>query len=162
MTDSNFTSWYNKNQGTFVWSGDILQQTRSAGFRVFDTANSSLRGIGAQLDTRSGGAALFVTRNNSAVTTITTPGFVTNNQIITMAGSYSNTSNVVAASSFGSTPTDTAGYYAIGTENKLDIGGRNLINGTTFSNFNGHQRKLAYYPIKVTNDQLSNLTKTIL
>jgi hypothetical protein len=162
MTGNNFTSWYNKEQGTFVWSGDISQQTRSAGFRVFDTANSSLRGIGAQLDTRSSGPAYFVSRSTSGTTTITSPGFVTNNQIITMAGSYSNTSNVVAASFFGSTATDTAGYYAFGTENKLDIGGRNLISGTSISNYNGHQRKLVFYPVKVSNDQLSNLTKTLL
>lgn len=162
LTDNNFTSWYNKEQGTFVWSGDISQQTRSAGFRVFDTANATLRGIGAQLDTRSSGHAYFVSRSTSGVTTITSPGFVTNNQIITMAGSYSNTSNVVAASFFGSTATDTAGYYAFGTENKLDIGGRFLINDTSVSNYNGHQRKLVFYPVKVTNDQLSNLTKTLL
>jgi len=162
LTDNNFTSWYNKEQGTFVWSGDISQQTRSAGFRVFDTANATLRGIGAQLDTRSSGPAYFVSRSTSGTTTITSSGYVTNNQIITMAGSYSNTSNVVAASFFGSAATDTAGYYAFGTENKLDIGGRNLINGTSISNYNGHQRKLVYYPVKVTNDQLSNLTKTLL
>jgi hypothetical protein len=101
-------------------------------------------------------------RNDIGFTTITSPGYVTNNQIITMAGSYSNTSNVVAASFFGSSATDTAGYYAFGTENKLDIGGRGLITGTSVSNYNGHQRKLVYYPVKVTNDQLSNLTKTIL
>jgi hypothetical protein len=162
LTGSNFTSWYNKEQGTFVWSGDVSQQTRSAGFRVVDTANSSLRGIGAQLDTRASGPALFVSRSDSGVTTITSSGYVTNNQIITMAGSYSNTSNVIAASFFGSTATNTAGYYAFGTENKLDIGGRNLINGTSISNYNGHQRKLVYYSVKVTNDQLSNLTKTLL
>lgn len=162
MTGSNFTSWYNKEQGTFVWSGDILQQTRSAGFRVIDTANSSLRGIGAQLDTRSSGPAYFITRNDTGVGSVTSPGYVTNNQIITMAGSYSNTSNVIAASFFGSAATDTAGYYAFGTENKLDIGGRGLITGTSVSEFNGHQRKLVFYPVKVSNDQLPNLTKTLL
>ena len=162
LTDNNFTSWYNKEQGTFVWSGDILQQTRSQGFRVLSTGNDSLRGIGAQIDTRDSGPAYFVSRSTSGTTTITSPGFVTNNQIITMAGSYSNTSNVVAASFFGSTATDTAGYYAFGTENKLDIGGIGLITDTRISNYNGHQRKLVYYPVKVTNDQLSNLTKTLL
>lgn len=162
MTGSNFTSWYNKEQGTFVWSGDILQQTRSAGFRVVDTANSSLRGIGAQIDTRSSGPAYFITRNDTAVGVITSPGYVTNNQIITMAGSYSNTSNVIAASFFGSDATDTAGYYAFGTENKLDIGGRGLITGVSVSEYNGHQRKLVFYPVKVSNDQLPNLTKTLL
>lgn len=161
MTGSNFTSWYNKEQGTFVWSGDILQQTRSAGFRVVDTANSSLRGIGAQLYTRDN-PAYFMSRSDAGFTTIASPGFVTNNQIITMAGSYSNTSNVVAASFFGSAATDTAGYYAFGTENKLDIGGRGLITGVSVSEFNGHQRKLVFYPVKVSNDQLPNLTKTLL
>lgn len=162
MTGSNFTSWYNKEQGTFVWSGDVLQQTRSQGFKVLDTANSSLRGIGAQIDTRSSGPAYFITRNDTAVGSVTSPGYVTNNQIITMAGSYSNTSNVIAASFFGSSATDTAGYYAFGTENKLDIGGLGLITGTSVSEFNGHQRKLVFYPVKVSNDQLPNLTKTLL
>jgi hypothetical protein len=162
MTGNNFTSWYNKEQGTFVWSGDILQETRSQGFKVLDTSNSSLRGIGAQIDTRSSGPVYFHSRSDSGIATVTSPGYVTNNQIITMAGSYSNTSNVIAASFFGSTATDTAGYYAFGTENKLDIGGVGLITGTSVSDYNGHQRKLVYYPVKVTNDQLSNLTKTLL
>jgi hypothetical protein len=162
MSGTNFSSWYNKEQGTFVWSGDILQETRSQGFKVLATSNSSLRGIGAQIDTRSSGPAYFHSRSDTGFTTVTSPGYVTNNQIITMAGSYSNTSNVIAASFFGSTATDTAGYYAFGTEDKLDIGGRGLITGTSVSEFNGHQRKLVYYPVKVANDQLSNLTKTIL
>jgi hypothetical protein len=163
LTGSNFTSWYNKYQGTFVWSGDVSQQNRMMGFRVFDTTNTSLRGIGLQIDPRYGAnAAYFISRNDDGVGSVTSPGSITNNQIITAATSYSNTSNVIAASFFGSTATDTAGAFAFGTENKLDIGGRFLITGTASSNYNGHQRKLVYYPVKVTNDQLSNLTKTLL
>jgi len=163
MTESNFTSWYNKNQGTFVWSGDFNVPDRTQGFRVVDSANNTLRGIGANF-TRSGNniTGLFLSRNDEGLATVTSPIITTNNQIVTMAGSYSNTSNVIAASFFGSSATDTAGAYAFGTENRLEIGGKNSIDGTSIVNYNGHQRKLAYYPVKVSNDQLSNLTKTLI
>ena len=98
--------------------------------------------------------------NNDGTGTISTTN-TPNNRIITMAGSYSNTANIIAASFFGAAATDIAGAFAYGTENKLEIGGRNAITGTS-SDYNGHQRKLVYYPVKVSNAQLSNLTKTLL
>ena len=162
LTGSNFSSWYNKYQGTFVWSGDYVTTDlgRQQAFKVFDTANASNRGIGVNFGGGGAGQGQFLLRNNDGTGTISTTN-TPNNRIITMAGSYSNTANIIAASFFGAEATDVAGAFAYGTENKLEIGGRNAITGTS-SDYNGHQRKLVYYPVKVSNAQLSNLTKTLL
>jgi hypothetical protein len=162
LSGSNFSSWYNKYQGTFVWSGDYVSTSigRQQGFRVFDTANAQSRGIGVNFGGSSNQAGQFLSRNNDGLGTVATTN-TPYNQIITMAGSYSNTANIIAASFFGAEATDIAGAFAFGTENKLEIGGRNAITGTS-SDYNGHQRKFAYYPVKISNAQLSNLTKTPL
>jgi hypothetical protein len=149
ITGSNFTSFYNQSSGSFLWAGDLLG-LRPAGtsYPVYISnagATDSLvlrEGIvigGVDVTSSSGGS--FQADTGSASVTLNSPakyavGYATNNLAFCANGS------VIGTDSSCVFPTNSA----------MTLFYLNL--GTT----NGHVRSLAYYPTRLTDDQLQSLT----
>lgn len=151
MTGSNFSSWYNQTQGTFVLSGNITETSlvNKAIISVSDgTANNrtltryqNTAGLIASVF-RSG--AVSVAQLDSTVAPSTS--------IRKMALAYAN--NDFSQSVNAETPvTDSAGAVPASV-NQIQIG--SIIGGTEF--LNGWIQSIAYYPQRLPNSMLQNLT----
>ena len=156
ITGSNFSSWYRQNAGTFFWSGSLYntQYSNQNPFRI--TEGTNLRGIGFGLDARTGtDDAYFSTRNNTDITSVNSSfPFVIGNSNIRIGGAFETD---VAASFNGSAPTVASPVYVFGTENQMEIMGSKGTSGTNNS-YNGHTRRLTYWPWRLSNATLQALT----
>ena len=139
MTGTNFSSWYNNAEGT-VYT-DAVVPTASYVSAISDgTANNYIVNR-----YNSSGASAIVTTSGTIQANYGSP---------TLSGKNASTYKVndFASSVNGASPaTDTSG--SIPTVNQLQIGSflsANYANGTI--------KKIAYYPIRVTNTQLQALT----
>jgi hypothetical protein len=146
MTGTNFSSWFNTTQGTFV--SQFTTSTKSGTRPVLDandnTANESIR-----LRTMTADPFFTVTDGGVDQANIDV-GTVAANITYTMAGAYSE--NDFAASIGGGTVgVDTSG--TIPTVNQLQIG-----NSPAGNRLNGHVRTIAYYNTRLSDATLQALT----
>ena len=154
MTGTNFSSWYNQAAGTLY-----------AEWQKF--APSTFQAVVAASDGTAVNAIIIghgsISGSNNSLLFDVLVGNATQASIITIANSPSNTFAKTAAayavndfsvvSNGGSAGTDTLGVLPV--PNRLNIG----VAGSMISGFlNGTIRKLAYYPLRVTNAQLQALT----
>jgi hypothetical protein len=157
ITGSNFSSWYRQDEGTFFWSGSVYntQYSNQNPFRV--TEGTSLRGIGFGLDGRTGSDdAYFSTRNNTSITSASsTFPYVIGNSNMRICGAFGSD---VAASFSGSAPIVSSPAYVFGTENQIEIMGNKGISGTN-NQYNGHTRRLTYFPTRLPNETLQRITQ---
>jgi hypothetical protein len=153
MTGANFSSWYNQAEGTF-FSSVVLNQTPAQlnGFSIYAASdNTSLNRVIVNFGVGSGGNI------NSTITTGGTVQAQTINGSLSTAGAYSY-ANAYKVNDFasvvngGSAVTDTSGVLPV--INLLYLG----ANSAGTPNLNSTIRKLAYYPVRVTNAQLQGLT----
>jgi len=167
MTGDNFSDWYNQEQGSFLWIGNVYSREISPvnPFRVNQGAN--LRGLGIQFDTRSANnSATFASRTQSSniPAKIAPSGIIPSDNKIKIAGGYIESvglSTIRAAfnglpedSYSGSSQTD----ITYDTMYEIEIMGNRGISGTN-NQFTGVCEQLVYYPRIFTDDQLQNLTK---
>jgi hypothetical protein len=157
IVGTNFSIWYNVNEGTFLWAGDSYDTQYSAQPAIRVTQGTNARGIGIQFDSRTGtDDAQFQTRNNIAQTVIPSavPYVIGNNMRI--VGAFD--SNDVSASFNGSGTVTGSPSYTYGTENAMQIMGGNIISGTN-AQFNGHTRRLTYWPVRLNDATLQKLSR---
>ncbi len=164
MEGTNFTDWYNQSEGSILWIGNVYTREVIAVCPYKITQGSNLRGIGVQFDTRSGlYNTYFMSRAvASNFPTETAPsGTIPSENKIKIAGSYEEGVGISAAfngqepaSSSGTSQTD----IVFGSENQMDIGGSRSLSGSN-NKFSGVCERLVYYPRRLTNAQLQNLTK---
>ena len=167
MTGDNFSDWYNQEQGSFLWIGNVYSREISPvqPFRVNQGAN--LRGLGIQFDTRSANnSTSFVSRTQSSNIPgkVAPSGIIPSDNKIKIAGGYIESvglSTIRAAfnglpedSYTGSSQTD----ITYDTMNELEIMGNRGMSGTN-NQFTGVCEQLVYYPRILTDAQLQNLTK---
>jgi hypothetical protein len=157
ITGSNFSSWYRQDEGTFFWSGSMYdtQYSNQNSFRV--TEGSNFRGIGIALDGRTGtDEASFVTRSGAGITAATSSiPYVIGNSNIRIGGAFGTD---IAASFNGSTPFVASPAYVFGTENKMEIMGDKTTGGTNYQ-YNGHTRRLTFWPTRLSNEVLQRITQ---
>jgi len=157
MTGTNFSTWYNSGEGTFYGEASSLSGSafRSLLRAVDNSTVNNYFEIGLVTGTNNGVGRFQVYSNGASqwdTGNVSTPAFVANTFYKVIAGSKVN--DFAGSRDSGTVATDTAGTVA----NNLaifEIGGRhlspsNLLNGTI--------KKLAYYPLRVTNAQLQALT----
>ena len=167
MVGENFSSWYNQEQGSFLWIGNVYSREISPvqPFRVNQGAN--LRGLGIQFDTRSiNNSTNFASRTQSSniPSKIAPSGIIPSDNKIKIAGGYIESvglSTIRAA--FNGLPEDSYSGYTqtditYDTMNELEIMGNRGITGTNYQ-FTGVCEQLVYYPRILSDDQLQNLTK---
>jgi len=157
MTGTNFSSWYNQAQGTFIWEGDLIAlapsgTTNQTLFYCGDgTANNRItqfRNIGLPLiDNRiiAGGVAT----NPAGVLTDVTANVAFKSAITYAIGA--NQANAAKNGVLSLGPTSPA---AVPTCDRLNIGNQE----TNLQQANGHIRKLTYYSTRLGNAQLQALT----
>ncbi len=149
MTGTNFSSWYNQGEGTLYAEANTPSFATTYVFAEIN--NNSTSNYVRQSTTSAGTTTQFVVVDNSV--TQASPGFaVTLGSYRKMAGAY--TADSVQQSVNGSLGTeDTSATIPTGLV-QMNIGtrssGANTVNGTI--------KKIAYYPLRVTNAQLQGLT----
>jgi hypothetical protein len=155
MTGANFSSWYNQAQGTFYLDADMYE-TQGTFFRYLLSANA---GSGVTSDL----TGFIVPSNGNNVRASVSSGGVTQaslNAPITLGAAFKGafaykTDDFAASFNGGASLTDTSGVLPQGI-NRLYIGG--YIDTGVNPNAATHIRKIAYYPLRVTNAQLQALT----
>jgi hypothetical protein len=145
MTGTNFSSWYNQSEGTFV----VASAPYSAG--NFTSASATDGSTNNRVQVTSSNTIQFLVGTGGVVQAILDAGTVNGGATNLTAGAYRV--NDFAASINGSAvATDTSG--TIPTVTRLDVG-----NLSGFAEFlNGHLRAIAYYNTRLPNTQLQTLT----
>lgn len=148
MTGTNFSSWANVAEGTmfasFIARLGIDQQ-------VFGLGASAVSD-GVRLRKNSLNTYNFVVREPTARDLVLTPSPVlTEGQTINIVGAYASNSLALSA---GGQAAVTGATYNLVSLTQAFIGG-SVAAGASF---NGHIRKLAYYPSRLSNAQLAALT----
>jgi len=148
---SNFSSWYNQNEGTMYVSYDA-SPTSGSDKRLVLITDSSGVGVNSQLffisnaTQKAGSANTFV--NGSNIGRIdASPTFVADTLIKT-AYAYATGNRGITASGTA-TSTSSASYNVV-------ILDRAFIAGTDF--INGHIKSFSYYPTRLSNSTLQSLT----
>lgn len=147
MTGTNFSSWYNQSEGTFVADFGALSGTTA---RILTVSNGTVNnqtwmqtGVGTQAMLQVYTAGAFVAQ---IVPTGATAGPAK------LAGAI-KTNDFAASVNGGAVGTDTSG--AIGTYDRMGIG-TNFNGSVGF--LNGHIRSIAYYNRRLPNAQLQAIT----
>tara|TARA_S200002703_G_scaffold131557_1_gene119142 strand:- start:864 stop:2183 length:1320 start_codon:yes stop_codon:yes gene_type:complete len=168
MTGTNFSDWYNQEQGAMVWIGNVYsKESRVHPFRINRTNGGNLRGMGIQFDTRSvSNTVNFISRTQSSnIPTKNGPtGVIPSDNKIKIVGGYIESvglstiraafNGLPAVSYGGASQTD----IVDGAMNELEIMGNRGVSGTNLQ-FTGVCEQLVYYPKIFTDTQLQNLTK---
>jgi hypothetical protein len=149
MTGTNFSSWYRTDEGTLYAEMIPLRVSSTQSFGVFTLDdNTGTNKIG--LNQSNGACVLNIASANSGAGAIS-PNVIPAGALGKFAGSYSDF-NYAACLNAGTIGTSTA--------LKLPIVNRAFVGFSQRTGLyaNGTIRKIAYYPIRVTNAQLQGLT----
>jgi hypothetical protein len=148
MTGTNFSSWYNQPEGTFVVSADTVKPTTAAVTCVITSADDGtsanrlmVRYLSANLE------ALNVV--SSAIETQLQKTY-SSNSVDSAAFAYA-ASDFAFTTNGGAVLTDATGSVPV--VNRLNIG-----NTVSVGQLNGHIRQIAYYNTRLTNATLQALT----
>lgn len=149
MTGTNFSSWYNALQGTFVVTWDIYQFVAGVSLRFAVSDGTSSNQYRVRLrDTGTTQVRHDVT-NAGVTTALGSPGVLAtvNNEAFAYAtNNYGGVLNGGAVA--------TAVSLTLPTVNQINLGG-----GVAGVNpLNGHLRSLTYYPTRLANSTLQALT----
>jgi hypothetical protein len=153
MTGANFSSWYNQAEGTLF--ADYFQNNglASGGGLFTSSDNTNNNRIILTADGAGSGniqPGLYVTAAGAAQAAIVA-GIGTQNSFNKLAGAY-EINNFACSFNGEAAVEDTSGVLPVVDRAYIGAGatGATLINGTI--------KKIAYYPIRVTNAQLQGLT----
>jgi hypothetical protein len=152
MTGTNFSSWYNQQQGSIYWDGSGVNAFGRNMLSISDnTVNNRIRMV-------------WTTSNATSISTEITTGNVFQGSVPSGVGSIVSgqqyklgfayaTNDLAGSRDGGAAGTDTSALIPV--VDRMYIGA-----GPTggFEFFNGHIRKVSYYPLRVTNAQLQALT----
>jgi hypothetical protein len=154
MTGTNFSSWYNQSEGTFVISGSRFTTTATSGFAAFVSANNGTNAneiyITQALEFGVVAARAFIRSTAGApgdmvgsAWPLNTVGNAAAAYQLNNAGLSYNGSAVVADTDVG-----------IPTVTRLSMGAR----GNGLDPLNGHIRQIAYYNTRLPDATLVSLT----
>jgi hypothetical protein len=148
MTGANFSSWYNQSEGTAYVEAAALATAYNASTLTFSDGTNNNRIVIRGMNTGSQSASIGVANNATQWTSI----FVSQTAAATK-WALGYRVNGTAFTRNAATPLTDADAL-IPVVNQLRIGADG--DGTLI--YNGHIRRIAYYPLRVTNAQLQALT----
>jgi hypothetical protein len=153
MTGANFSSWFgNPNENTF-YAEASKPQTNNANATLLEGAD--VKGLTISTDGAGNKPRALVRQGSSRYDSIATAAVFSANAVLKIAvGTSSGGSAAVFNGSVVSSVTPPA---QSDWGDALRIGSRTL-SGSPINFWNGHIRKLAYYPKRITNDQLQGMT----
>lgn len=147
MTSTNFSSWFNQSEGTFVYVGDWIANASTIALAVEKVSDA---GSGADTHWLYAYANKIQVRVSSADT-----GTIDLADTISGKRAYAYKVNDFAYCSDGGTVgTDTSGAVPA-SQDRLSIGG---YGGTSLFNINGHMKSLTYYNTRLPDATLQTLT----
>jgi hypothetical protein len=150
MTGTNFSSWYNQAEGTVYSESQLTRQSGVGGTGVVDITDGTGNNLIRTFYRATGATGATVTMGGVTQADFGPTGVITANQIFKNALAY-RTNDFADSGNSGAVVTDTVG--TVPTVNQMNIG---FIFG--LASLNGYIRKIAYYPLRVTNAQLQGLT----
>jgi uncharacterized membrane protein YeaQ/YmgE (transglycosylase-associated protein family) len=153
MTGTNFSSWYNVGEGTFVAAYDQLIATSNQVKTIASASDGSIlnRIWGYVGSSPAGAPTMLVTTAGTAQATVINAVIGSN---VTVKTAFAYKVNDFAI-------TTNSGTVAIDPLGTVPTGLTSLGLGATFTNINhlnGHLRTLAYYAARLTNAQMQALT----
>jgi hypothetical protein len=149
MTGTNFSSWYNQSEGTFVVGFDIVSPSNKWVYVANDGTATTYVG----LDVASAGNARFrVVIGGVSQAGLSSAAVISANTIIKQAGAYANNSFNQAVDGVLNSG-DTSG--SVPTVLQFIIGAQSSLGGF----LNGHIRQIAYYNTRLPNATLQALTE---
>jgi hypothetical protein len=149
MVGENFSSWYNQSEGTFYTSSRISRISSTPGCGVYYLNDGTTSNYISIFYRASGSTGFLLSNNNISIVDTSPTGVLTENQNLKISSAYKI--NDIAISTNGMDVV-TATPNIIPNINRLVIG--------EFVNYlNGHIAQLTYYPRRLSNTQLQNLTK---
>jgi hypothetical protein len=148
MTGTNFTSWYNFSEGSFVAEGISAVTQTSALFSIED--GTTINRIQATLNASA--QPTFTVVDNSAAQAVLTQAATTPNTLVKIAAAFKASS--FAISSQGLVATTLASGIVPQAVTLAQIGNRFL-----FNYLNGPIRSIRYYPQRLLDAELRALSK---
>ena len=145
MTGTNFSSWYNQSEGTFI--ADTSSTAASA-----RSLTASAGAVANQLYLQSAVATSIAFNVFTASAFVAQLGSLPASALKKVAGAY-KVNDFAASVDGGTVDTDTSG--ALATYSQLNLGANALGTGAFL---NGHIRQIAYYNTRLSNTQLQTLT----
>jgi hypothetical protein len=169
MTGTNFSSWYRQSEGTvyaeFVNGipGGASASNQNAG--VWSAADSSLgatfNGYGVRLvaNLSNNNAIMFTGRSGATVLNAGTTaiGFPAAGTTYKTASAWSATELVFALSGAAGSPIANTVASLLTMQDVFRLGTQSVGGSPPYA-LNGHIRRIAYYPIRIQNNQLQALT----
>jgi hypothetical protein len=153
MTGTNLSSWYNTSEGT-LYGDYFTNDTTNAQPFCCEASTASRNQILYMIKNSVGQARAGLSGSPGGNFDFTTLGAVAVGQQVKMSLAYKT--NDSAGVKDGGT-VSTSSLNGVITPDRFGIG----TTGSATSNFlNGCLRKLAYYPVRLTNAQILNLTRT--
>ena len=152
ITGTNFTDFYNQTEGSYFFNAQTFKNV-AGNIYYGESGNGSANRNIMYANTSNGNAILYYTENN-------------NNPVNTLSAGYTFAPNTSVKTAYCYKQND-FGVFATGglsnfvtsgnihTANSFSIGMNNINNG---EHLNGHIKQLTYYPQRLSNDQLQNLT----
>lgn len=146
MTGTNFSSWYNQSEGTLFVEGET--PTSASGY----LASLGSGSVGTRMSVYPfGGGWGWYVRNAFVDQVAITSSVFSSGVFAKFSGAYKANDFAVSANG-SSVATDTSGVVPV--VDRLHIGNNNAS-----SNFNnGHIRRIAYFPRRLTNAELQGIT----
>jgi hypothetical protein len=147
MTGADFSSWYNQAEGTLYSESSRPFPVPSGGVaRVFEINDGTVNNRLINSYHSATAALFFVGANNSTQANIS----LTTSAVGRKLASAYQLNNFAASVNGGTVGTSATGILPVVTQAQIGSSGSTTLNG--------HIRKIAYYPIRVSNTNLQALT----
>jgi hypothetical protein len=148
MTGTNFSSWYNAGEGTLYSEAKLLAVPGGSTYPgIVKISTDSANKIGFWTIPAATSMYFSVSANSTSSADISIAQSPVSN-FVKISGVY-KVNDFAASVNASTVGTDTSGVIPV--VNKMDI-------GTYDNSWNGTIKKIAYYPLRVTNAQLQSLT----
>jgi hypothetical protein len=144
ISGTNFSSFYNPAEGTFVWEGDSYKTSGNNAFNVSDgTSNNRIT-----MNNATSGATAVVVNGGASQVAINSAGGAANTVQKRVFAYKAN--DFAFSQGGGAVQTDTSG--AVPTVDRI------LLGGFTSGDLGGHIRRFNYYPTRLSDAQLVALS----
>ena len=152
MTGTNFSSWYNQNEGTVLSAFDHYMPTSNGYERVYEISDNTSSNMIGLLKSDSAGTFYSNVIVGGVSQQLLTTSAIASNTMSRLALSY-RVNDFAQVLNGGTAQTDASGTLPV--VDRIAIG----CTSSNGSNLNGHISKLSYYPKSLTNSELQALTR---
>jgi hypothetical protein len=149
MTGTNFSSWYNATEGTFYSETQLLYNSAGTFPGVFSANNGTATDQIMSYYVATNRQQLYV--RSGGTITVDIGATATANSVFKFAGAY-KTNDCATTTNGAGVITDTSATLPA-APNRLNMGSQ-----ASFGYLNGHIRRIAYYPRRLSGAELQGLT----